>query len=303
MYCLFFSFTAEPSEDYDGTVTHRNITFPTADSSREVNLSCPIRPGALSERCRVQWESSIPGIPGFTIVDTELFTITEDIHPTSLHQYQCKVTIQHSNTKTETYNGPIINLNKIGNIIPMYIVDQMLSHSYMYFLITVLASIEDIQSVSVLEGERAPFMCKFSKGDISDIDIYWTFDGDQYEKCGFTEDDIAPDGNGCYTNDTHSVLLLRNISSLNIGRYPVQCILQQNIPEDFKNDSSFQENFINSIISASLIIHPRGKIINKYDISGHPVVKAPYQDTCIPSPILYLQRYIFRRLLMLIPQL
>ena len=127
---------------------------------------------------------------------------------------------------------------------------------YIYFLIAVLATIEnDIQNVSVVEGERATFTCKFSKGNISDIDIDWTFNGDQYEECDSTEDDIAPVDNGCYTNDTHSVLVLRNISSLTIGSYPVQCILQQNIPGDFKKDPSFQENFNNNITrNASLTI-------------------------------------------------
>ena len=40
----------------------------------------------------------------------------EDIHPTSLHQYQCKVSIQHRSDQsgTETYNGPMIVLNKTG---------------------------------------------------------------------------------------------------------------------------------------------------------------------------------------------
>ena len=101
-----------------------------------------------------------------------------------------------------------------------------------------LASTENgIQNVSVLEGMNASFTCKFSKGDISDIDLDWTFDSDQYEECGSTEDDITPDGNGCYTNDPHSVLVLRNISSLSIGSYPVQCTLQQNISDSlFLND-------------------------------------------------------------------
>ena len=148
---------------------------------------------------------------------------------------------------------------------------------YTYFLIAVLATIEnDIQNVSVLEGERATFTCKFSKGNISDIDIDWTFNGHQFDKCDSTEDDIAPDGNGCYTNDTHSVLVLRNISSLSIGSYPVQCILQQNIPGDFKKDPSFQENFNNIITrNASLTISMKiGKLLKIfffYFKTGYPV--------------------------------
>ena len=136
----------------------------------------------------------------------------------------------------------------------MCIVDQVVSRGDMYFLIAVLASIENnIQIVFVLEEERATFTSKFSKGDISDIDIDWTVDGDLFDECGSTVDDIASDSNGCYTNDTRSVLVLRNIN-IQFGSYPVQCILQQNIPENFKNDPSFQENFNNITRNSSLTV-------------------------------------------------
>ena len=128
----------------------------------------------------------------------------------------------------------------------------MVLHSYMYFLIAVLATIEnDIQSMSVVEGERATFTCEFLKGNISDIAINWSVGDILFDECDSTEDDIAPDGNGCYTNDTHSVLV---INTLDPGSYPVQCILQQNILENFKYDPSFQDNFNNITRSASLTI-------------------------------------------------
>ena len=91
------------------------------------------------------------------------------------------------------------------------------------------------------------------------IDIDWTIDGDLFDGCGSTEDDIAPDGNGCYTNDTHSVLVIRNTSSLATGNHLVQCTLEQNIPEDFKNDPSFRESFNSITRSASLTIETRSK--------------------------------------------
>ena len=52
-------------------------------------------------------------------MDTGNYTITEDIHSTSLHQYQCKVTIQHRSDQsgTQTYDGPMIVLNKLGKIV------------------------------------------------------------------------------------------------------------------------------------------------------------------------------------------
>ena len=115
----------------------------------------------------------------------------------------------------------------------------------------------DVQNVSIVEGESANFTCKFSKGTMSDIDIDWAVDGDQYDECGTTEGDT---GNGCYTTEgTQSVLLIRDTSSFSTGSHPVQCILQQNIPEDFKNDPSFEEDFNSVMSSALLIIEPASK--------------------------------------------
>ena len=116
----------------------------------------------------------------------------------------------------------------------------------------------DIQDVSVVEGGRATFTCKFRKGNVSDIAINWSVDDIPFNECDSAEDDIAPDGNRCYTNDTHSVLV---INTLDPGSYPVQCILHQNIPEDFKNDPSFKENFNNIAINSSLTIEPKGKLL------------------------------------------
>ena len=130
----------------------------------------------------------------------------------------------------------------------------MVSHSYMYCLIAVLATIEnDIQDVSVFAGERATFTCEFRKGSVSDIAINWSVGDILFNECDSTEDDIAPDGNGCYTNDTHSVLVLRNTSSLATGGHPVQCILEQNIPDDFKNDPSFQETIYQKSIERAFL--------------------------------------------------
>ena len=134
----------------------------------------------------------------------------------------------------------------------------------MYFLIAVLATIEnDIQNVSVLKGERATFTCKFLKGNVSDIAINWSVGDISFNECDSTEDNIAPDGNGCYTNDTHSVLVINTLAP---GSYPVLCILEQNIPEDFKNDPSFQENFNNITRSASLTIQPTSNSLYSLDI-------------------------------------
>ena len=136
----------------------------------------------------------------------------------------------------------------------------MVSHGYMYFLIAVLATIEnDIQNVSVVEGERATFTCEFRKGSISNAYVEWTVDSDLHE-CGSMKKGVASDSNGCYTNDTHSVLVINTLAP---GSYPIQCILQQNISDDFKNEPSFQEN-LNNIITRSasltILIKKSGKL-------------------------------------------
>ena len=123
---------------------------------------------------------------------------------------------------------------------------------YTHFLIAVQATIvNDSQSMSVVEGEIVTFTCKFRKGNVSDIEINWSVGDILFNECDSMEDDIAPDGNGCYTTGTESVLVLNTLAP---GSYPVQCILQQNIPEAFKDDPSFQENFNSITRSASLAI-------------------------------------------------
>ena len=69
-------------------------------------------------------------------------------------------------------------------------------------------------------------------------------DGGQYD-CVTAEEDIGADSNGSYTTETQSVLLIRDTSSFtpDIG-HQVQCILQQNIPQEFRDDESFKEEIL-----------------------------------------------------------
>ena len=108
------TYVAPPDILYDGNTTHRYIIFPTADSSREVNLSCPIRPGALSERYSVRWESQDPLVA--SVMDYDLLLTTT---ASSTFQYQCQVTIQHhtEGNNTLTYGGPVTVLEKLGMIL------------------------------------------------------------------------------------------------------------------------------------------------------------------------------------------
>ena len=124
-----------------------------------------------------------------------------------------------------------------------------------------LATIDsDIRSVTITEGENASFTCNFSKGDVNST-VEWTVDGGQYD-CVTAEEDIGADSNGCYTTETQSILLIRDTSSFtpNIG-HQVQCILQQNIPQEFRDDESFKQEF-NEILTRTAFL-----TIGKYIIA------------------------------------
>ena len=106
--------------NYDGVERLRNITFPTPESPREVNLSCPIRPGALSERYSVRWVSSVPGTGEFRVIpNSNKYDITVSRSSSSLDQYECQVTIMHRIGQdvpevTRGYDGPMIVINRNG---------------------------------------------------------------------------------------------------------------------------------------------------------------------------------------------
>lgn len=118
-----------------------------------------------------------------------------------------------------------------------------------------MASIEEgLQDVRIHQGEIAEFTCKFSKGDVLQIDVDWMVGNVKYDDCarGTAEEDLGSDGNGCYTTDTQSVLLLKNNSIA--GMYLVQCTLKQSVPNDCRNHSSIPDDFKSIKRSASLLI-------------------------------------------------
>ena len=125
----------------------------------------------------------------------------------------------------------------------------------------VLATIEgEIENVTISRGESTKFTCKFSKGDV-DIAINWSVDDIVFDECGSTEKDISPDCNGCYTTGTESVLFLGNTSSFSTGNHQVQCVIQQNITDNFQKDPSFKEIFNNMTSKATLEISPPSKCL------------------------------------------
>ena len=114
-----------------------------------------------------------------------------------------------------------------------------------------------INYVGITEKESTNFTCNFSKRDFDNITVYWTVDGGQYD-CVTAKEDIEADSNGCYTTETQSVLLIRDSGSF-ITVNSVQCILQQNIPQEFRDDDSFKEEYNDTITrSAFLNTRPTG---------------------------------------------
>ena len=83
-------------------------------------------------------------------------------------------------------------------------------------------------------------------------------DDGQYD-CVTAEEDIGAGSSGCFTNDTQSVLLVRNATR---GIHPVQCILQHNFSNEYSEDDSFKEEFNNPLMnSAFLNILPKGEFL------------------------------------------
>lgn len=106
---LFLS--ASPA--YNAQTRNRYVVFPTAESSRDIQLHCDIRPGALGSRYSVEWLGNSVSL-GY-----QTFDISVSLRPSSsTQQYLCRVTIVHRNDteSSEVYNGPAIMLQQRGII-------------------------------------------------------------------------------------------------------------------------------------------------------------------------------------------
>ena len=90
--------------------------------------------------------------------------------------------------------------------------------------------------MSVYLGQPVNISCKVTKSkQDKNITILWRVDNNEY---GCAETEISLDI-ACFLYDNHSVLQIENTSSLGLGVHPVQCVLQQDIPQRFQDDPSF----------------------------------------------------------------
>ena len=121
LFTLHYDCVAAPDTNYDNEEPRRLYrVFSNRSSTRDIGLSCPIRPGALEESYSVVWQASNPG-SGFTTIDDSEgqynFSVTVD--SSSQSKYQCKVSIQHRSDQvaTQDYDGPEIIIEKLGEIV------------------------------------------------------------------------------------------------------------------------------------------------------------------------------------------
>ena len=113
-------YVASPATNYKNTpVRHCYVVFPTPDSSRAVNLSFSIRPGALEESYSAEWLASNPGDGVTTLEDSAHYDLLVKITPSSQYQYQCRVSIQHRSDQEvlERHDGPEIIIEKKGEVV------------------------------------------------------------------------------------------------------------------------------------------------------------------------------------------
>ena len=110
---------AAPRRTY--STIHRHVVFPTPDSSRDIELSCPMRQGALKERYEVGWYafsgSHREGLGA-------LYDMPVTITPVSHLLYHCEVRIDHLGTGVNkdkvTYISPFIIVEKRGESCVMW---------------------------------------------------------------------------------------------------------------------------------------------------------------------------------------
>ena len=94
--------------------TDRYVVFPDTRVTRDIELNCAIRPGALAEQYSVEWVKLSP----ITIVLSQAtFDITVAANYSIMAQYRCKVNIEHHEGRSIEYDGPLIHLQTKGKCI------------------------------------------------------------------------------------------------------------------------------------------------------------------------------------------
>ena len=105
-----FLFIASPVINVSEKV-HWYIPLSAANSYPEINLSCPIKPGAMEDRYMFQWR--VNSSTGESVVLNDVTHIIS-INVSGPAYYQCTATVAHSAGHTCSYDGPLINVQSHG---------------------------------------------------------------------------------------------------------------------------------------------------------------------------------------------
>ena len=114
-YFLHSILAALPPATYNTPMLPQYILFPSLESTRKVNLSCAIQPGARKENYRVVWSRVKPTTISYSD-NTFNITVTETTEMSSTpSEYRCIVIIDHSSiVVNEDYDPPRIVVEKRG---------------------------------------------------------------------------------------------------------------------------------------------------------------------------------------------
>ena len=93
---------------------HWYIPLSAANSYPEINLSCPIKPGAMEDRYMFQWSVMLNPSTGESVVLNDATHNIISINVSGPAYYQCTATVVHSVGHTCSYNGPLINVQSHG---------------------------------------------------------------------------------------------------------------------------------------------------------------------------------------------
>ena len=103
---------ASPPTTYKSMEFTRYVILPTPNSTRQVELSCAIMPGALFQKYRVRWIQQAPKTMFF---GENMYSVTTSVNPSLPSiSYQCNVTIQHSSIVSASYTPPPIVVHNKG---------------------------------------------------------------------------------------------------------------------------------------------------------------------------------------------
>lgn len=103
-----------------GDTANRYIVFPDPDVTRQIELKCAIRPGALPEQYSVEWgKRASPNSP-VVLLSLNTFDIEVETNHSVPVQYRCRVHVTHTGTMNEeTYPGPWTTIQRLGKLCHM----------------------------------------------------------------------------------------------------------------------------------------------------------------------------------------